>query len=122
MDAVRELLQRVQRQEPPIGPFRGLLHVLIGRRIVTTALVAVSAGLTCRLLAEWLKELRWDRDAVRELGLDPATLSPRDRVRFWYQAMAQAQLNSPAAALDGARFAANLADLGYAVLSTPGKE
>ena len=58
--------------------------------------------------------------AVREIDLNPADLPPRDRQRFWYAAIAHAQVDSPAAIEAGNRFAAKLASLGYVVSPPPG--
>jgi hypothetical protein len=102
------------------GNFLGLLHVLIGRRVTRADGTPVSPGLTWRALADLLKSLRWNKDAVRELGLDPADLPPRDRQRFWYTAIAQAHVDSPEAVAAGDRLAALVLPLGYVVSPAPG--
>jgi hypothetical protein len=122
MDRLRELLEAVRKQGLARGNFRGLLHVLIGRRITLADGTVVSAGLTWRELAALLKRVRWDREAVRELGLDPATLPPRDRQRFWYTAIAQSDVGSGAAGAAGDRLTGPLEALGYAVSPRPGAE
>ncbi len=38
--------------------------------------------------------MRWDKESVRELGLDPDSLPPRDRQRYWYTAITSAQITS----------------------------
>jgi hypothetical protein len=98
MDRLRDLLEAVRKQGLARGNFRGLLHVLIGRRLSTAQGEVISAGLSWRDAAALLKRLRWDREAVRELGLDPATLPPRDRQKYWYSAIAQADVGAAAAA------------------------
>src|SRR5438270_1428223 len=105
MDRLREFLDVVREQGHAAGNFPGLLHVLIGRRITTADGTEVSGGLSWRDVAALLKKVRWDREAVRELGLDPDNLSPRDRQRFWYQAIAQAGVDSSAAVAAGDRLA-----------------
>ena len=65
--------------------------------------------------------MRWDKEAVRELGLDPADLPPRDRQRFWYTAVAHAKVDSPAAVAAGDRLAEQLRPLGYAISPPPGQ-
>jgi len=119
MDGVQTLLDDVRQHGLAEGNFRGLLHVLIGRRVTKADGTLVSPGLTWRDLAGRLKAVRWDRDAVREIGLNPADLPPRDRQRFWYTAIAHAQVDTAAAIEAGNRFAAKLAALGYVVSPPP---
>ena len=89
MDGIRELLEAVRDRGLAVGHFRGLLHTVIGRRITRINGAPVSTGITWRELAGMLKELRYDRELVREFGADPDTLAPRDRERFWYTAIAR---------------------------------
>jgi hypothetical protein len=119
MDGLREFLDQLQQQGSARGNFLGLLHVLIGRRISKLNGSLVSPGLTWRELAKILKRLRWDKDAVRELGLDPATLPARDREKYWYTAIAQARVDSPEAVAGGDHLAATLEALGYVVGPAP---
>jgi hypothetical protein len=70
-------------------------------------------------MAGWLKKRRWDPEAVRELGLNPDDLPPRDRQRYWYSAIMQAKVDGPAATAAGDRFATILHGLGYAVGPAP---
>src|SRR5438067_8738581 len=97
MDQLREFLDNVKRSGSAKGNLRGLLHILIGRRITRSDGSIVSEGLTWRELANHLKSMRWEPDTVAELGLDPETLPPRDRQRFWYSAITQAGVDSPTA-------------------------
>jgi hypothetical protein len=119
MDRVSELLKLVKEQGHAQGEFRGLLHILIGRRITLADGTVVSEGLTWRALAALLKKVRWDREAVRELGLDPAALPPRDRQRYWYTAIAQARVDSAEASQSGDRLAQLLQEAGYLVGPAP---
>ncbi len=64
--------------------------------------------------------MRWDREAVREFGLDPEALPPRDRQRFWYTAISQAGVDTPAAAAAAERLIRALGTLGYVVGPPPG--
>ncbi len=121
MDALQELLEDLKRHGLEQENLLGLFNVLIGRRISTAEGAAVSNGLTWRELALWLKKLRWDRDAVRELGLNPDELAPRDRQQFWYTAIARAAVDSEKAAQAGERAAERLRKLGYIVGPPPGK-
>jgi hypothetical protein len=119
MDRLRELLEAVRKQGLARGNFRGLLHVLIGRRLSTAQGEVVSAGLSWRDAAALLKRLRWDREAVRELGLDPATLPPRDRQKYWYSAIAQADVGSAAAGAAADQLRDRLGELGLVVGPAP---
>jgi hypothetical protein len=119
MDRLREFLTMLKEQGQAQGNFLGLLHVLIGRRLVAADGTVVSAGATWREVAALLKRVRWDREAVRELGLDPRALPPRDRQRYWYQAIAQAGVDSAAASQAGNRLAETLRAAGYQVGPAP---
>jgi hypothetical protein len=119
MDRLRELLETVRKRGLARGNLRGLLHVLIGRRITNAQGEVVSTGMSWRDLAAVLKRLRWDREAVRELGLDPAALPPRDRQKFWYAAIAQADVGSAQAQAGGNALTEPLQGLGYAVGPAP---
>ena len=120
MDQLREFLEAVRTQQAAKGRFRGLLHLLIGRRITTSDGTVVSAGMTWRDLAALLKKLRWDREEVRELGLDPADLPPRDREKFWYTAIARAGVLSDESSASADVLAGRLRALGYEVGPPPG--
>jgi hypothetical protein len=120
MDRLRVFLEAVRTHEIAQGNFRGLLHVLIGRRITLADGTPVSGGMTWRELAALLKKYRWDREAVRDLELEPADLPPRDRQRFWYTAISQAGLNTPAAISAGDALVEALRELGYEVAGAPG--
>lgn len=115
MDRLRDFLKSVHERGLARGNFLGLLHVVIGRRISLADGTVVSSGLTWRELAALLKKVRWDRESVRELGLDPASLPPRDRQRYWYTAITQAGVNSAAAQAAGEKIREAIQDLGYTV-------
>lgn len=119
MDRLRELLETVTEQGHGEGNFLGLLHLLIGRRISLADETVVSAGQTWREVAALLKKVRWDREAVRELGLDPEALPPRDRQLFWFKAIAQARVDSPEAIEAGNRLGESLHPLGYRIGAAP---
>ena len=120
MDSLRELLEAVRDRDLVRGRFRGLLHILVGRRITGADGTLISSGLTWRDAAALLKRLRWDREAVHELGLDPAHMPPRDRERFWYSAIARAGIDSSQAVADADELVKSLQDLGFAVGPAPG--
>jgi hypothetical protein len=119
MDGLHEFLETLRRSGSAQGNLLGLLNILIGRRIESSQGKIIAAGLSWRAAAMWLKKVRWDKETVRELGLDPRALPPRDRERFWYQAIAQAGVDSPAAAAAGDRLAETLTGLGYVVGPAP---
>jgi len=120
MDEVREFLDDLQKHAYAKGNLLVLLHVLIGRRIAKKDGTLISQGLTWRQLAVELKRSRLDPDAVKELGIDPASLPPRDRQRFWYSAISLAQVGSPEATTAGNKLAAILAKAGYVISPAPG--
>jgi hypothetical protein len=120
MDGVQTFLDELRRHGLAEGHFLGLLHILIGRRISRADGTVISPGLTWRALADQLKSLRWNKDTVREVGLDPADLPPRDRQRFWYTAIAHAKVDSPEAAAAGDVLADLVKPLGYVVSPAPG--
>jgi hypothetical protein len=113
MDRVREFLEHLKQSGLANGNLLGLLNLLIGQRIVRADGEAVSPGLTWRETAQWLKKVRWKKEAAGELGIDLASLPPRDRVRYWYLAIAQAEVDSPKAMRAGDVLAKRLAKLGY---------
>ena len=119
MDALREFLKQVKQQGIARQNFRGLLNVLIGRRIEMADGTIISAGCSFRSLASYLKLVRWDKQAVVELGIDAKTLHPRDRVRYWFQAIVQAAVDSHEARQAGDRLAAKLASAGYVIGRAP---
>src|SRR5262249_53325131 len=119
MDGVREFLEDLKQHGPAHGNFLGVLHLLIGRRVTKSDGTVVSAGLARRGLGAWLKRARWDKDAVSELNVDAAKLPPRDRERYWYVAIASAQVDSEAATRAGDRLAATLAKKGYLISPAP---
>ena len=121
MDALSTLLDALKKSGQTEGHFRGFLHVFIGRKITRTAdKTLVSSGVTWRDLAGWLKKLRWEPDAVKEIGLNPDDLPPRDRQRFWYTAIGHAKVDSAEAIAAGEKFAKVLRGMGYDVSAAPG--
>jgi hypothetical protein len=115
MDALRALLEELRQHGLDSGHTRGLFHLLIGRRVQRADGTVVGRGLTWRELAFLLKKHRWNKEAVRELGLRPEDLPPRDRQQYWYTAISLARLDSPEARREGDALAALLAPLGYRV-------
>jgi hypothetical protein len=121
MDALSTMLETLKKGGQTEGHFRGFLHVMIGRKITRHSdKSVVSSGITWRDLAGWLKKLRWDPDAVKELGLNPDDLPPRDRQRYWYSAIASAKVDAADALAAGDKFAKVLKSLGYDVGPPPG--
>jgi hypothetical protein len=116
MDALRALLDDLKKHGLDQGHTRGLFHLLIGRRLQRTEGTLVARGLTWRQLAFVLKKVRWNKEAVRELGLRPEDLPPRDRQQYWYTAISSARLDSAEAQHEGDALAALLVPLGYRVV------
>lgn len=119
MADLRDFLEAARGGGLASAHLRGLLHVAIGRRVTTPEGELVSAGVTWRELAAWLKQLRFDTDLVKQFGADPDTLAPRDRNRFWYAAIAAARVDSPEALADAEQLTAALKGLGYVVGPPP---
>src|SRR5258708_8405439 len=119
MEGARECLEQLRQHQLVKGYMRGLLHALIGRKLSRADGTVLSSGLTWRQLAELLKVIRWDRELVRELGLDPDQLPPRDRQRFWYVAITAAQVDSPDASAAADRLARKTSAIGYAIGAAP---
>ena len=119
MDGIRELLESARDRGLLSGNFRGFLHIAIGRTVSRPDGTVISKGLTWREVAGLLKQLRFDRELVREFGADPDTLAPRDRERFWYSAIAAARVGSREAIAEADRLVAPLRGLGYHVSSAP---
>lgn len=115
MEGAREFLEQVRQHHLVKGHLRGLFHALIGRTTTRPDGTVLSKGLTWRELAELLKDIRFDRELVRELGLDPNHLPPRDRHRFWYSAIAAAQVDAPEASAQADKLARKTGPLGYII-------
>ncbi len=121
MDAVHDFLDALRQHSLDRGNFLGVVNVVLGRRIQKADGSLVSAGITWRELSALLKKLRWDREAVRELGLDPDALPPRDRQRFWYSVIALAGVDTDKATAAGDRLAEAVQAVGYVVGPAPGR-
>ena len=118
--ALREFLLLLKQEAVTQGHFLGFLHLLIGRHIIRNDGTLVTSGMSWRDVSAWLKKIRWDKESVRELGLNPEALPPRDRERYWYTAIGQAKVDSAAAVQAGDQLAEKLKPLGYTVGSAPG--
>lgn len=121
MDGAQRFLNDLREKGLAEGNFLAILHVLIGRKVTLADGTTISPGLTWRAAAELLKSLRWPKEAVRELGVDPGELPPRDRQRFWYTTIALAKVDSPQAIAAGDRLAAAVTEFGYRVSPAPSK-
>jgi hypothetical protein len=100
----------------------GLLNIVIGRRISRADGTVLSTGVTWRALAGLLKQCQYDVELVRELGMEPDDLAPRERQRFWYNVIAKADVASQEATQQGDRLAAILQKDGYVIGPAPGSK
>jgi hypothetical protein len=119
MDRLRGFLIELKKHRRAQGQFLGLLNVLVGRQITAADGCLISTGVTWRALAALLKQVRWDKHAVRDLGIDPAQLPPRDRVKYWYTAIALAGIDSEQATQAGDELAQRMAQYGYRIGPAP---
>lgn len=119
MERLLELLIRVREKKLVSGHFRGLVHIAIGRIIKADDGSVISSGVTWRELSHLLKAAKFDKEIVRELGADPDQISPRDRERFWYSAIAVARPDSAEALAEAELLIEQLAPLGYTVGPPP---
>lgn len=119
MQGTLRLLEVVRDQKLAAGSLRGLFHIAIGRT-VTAADGAVAAGVTWRELAALLKDAKYDKELVRELGADPDVLAPKDREKMWYHAIGLAKVDSAEARAQADKLAAALKAHGFAVGPAPG--
>ena len=115
------LLELVRDKKLAAGALRGLFHIAIGRVVTTTDGTVVSGGVTWRALATLLKDAKFDKELVRELGADPDLLAPKDREKMWYHAIGLAKVDSAEARSQADRLAAALRPHGYHVGSAPGE-
>lgn len=122
MDALSELLDTIRAKHLARGRFRGLLHLLIGRRISGLDGKVISPGMTFRDVALLLKKTRWEPNDVKELGFDPDSLPPRDRQRYWFLAICQAQVDGGAAMAEADDIAPLLEAEGYRIGAAPGRD
>jgi len=115
MDLLSEFLELMIERKLVEGRLRALFHVAIGRTIHDAGGRVICGGTTWRILADTLKDLRYDPELVRELGLDPDTLSPRDRKRFWYSAIAGSKPDSAQARIEAESLIVELRKLGFKI-------
>ena len=120
MDGTQMLLQLARDHRLVAGHLRGLLHIAIGRTLTAADGTILSGGMSWRDLSQLLKAMKFDREHVRELGADPDSLSPKDRERFWYAAIALAKVDSADARREAEELIGPLAKLGVRVGPGPG--
>ncbi|MEZ6139093.1 MAG: hypothetical protein R3B84_00845 [Zavarzinella sp.] len=115
MEGLAEFLETIRSRHLHLGYFRALLHICVGRKIMRADGTLLSSGVTWRQLAELLKNIRWDKESVRELGLNPDDLPPRDRYRYWYTAIGAAGIDSHACKQEAETFAQVLLLNGFTI-------
>jgi hypothetical protein len=119
MDRLSQFLTDMRKGGLAPGQFRGLLHILIGRRIESADGTLVSAGQTWRGAAALLKKHRFDKKLALELGLQLGDLPPRQRERFWYVVINHGEVNSEAARSQSDDLAVAAKALGYIIGAAP---
>lgn len=119
MDGTRTFLEIVLTNRLAEGRLRGVFHVAIGRRVTATDGTVLATGTTWRALATLLKDLKFEKEWVRAFGVDPDTIAPRDREKFWYHAVALARVDSVEARAEAEQLAAFLRPLGWIVGPPP---
>ncbi len=119
MDRLSQFLLEMRRSALAPGQFRGLVHVLIGRRVEAADGTLISSGQTWRTVAGLLKKHRFDKLLALELVGDTATLPPRQRERYWYAAICHGDVNSAVARAQGDQLAITAKALGYTIGPAP---
>jgi hypothetical protein len=115
MEGTKEFLELVAQHGLARGHLRGVFHIAIGRKVTKADGTPLAGGVTWRELAAILKTVKFDRDLVKELGADPETVAPRDREKFWYAAIALAQVDSQEARTQAERLAVKLERYGIRI-------
>ena len=119
MDKLGHFVQLLESRKLLRGKLRGVFHVLVGRKVLDASGAEVSGGATWREVAGLFKDLRIDVQLITQLGLDPAVVSPRDRRRCWYSAIAAARPDSAEARAEAEQLMAALKPLGYTFGAAP---
>ncbi len=120
MEGTLRLLEVVRDRKLASGALRGLFHIAIGRTVTAPNSSVVSGGVTWRELATLLKDAKYDKELVRELGADPDGLAPKDREKMWYHAIGLAKVDSADARTQADKLAAALKPLGFLIGPAPG--
>jgi hypothetical protein len=120
MEGTLRLLELVRDKKLAVGALRGLFHIAIGRTVTAPDGTVVSGGVTWRALATLLKDAKFDKELVRELGADPDLLAPKDREKMWYHAIGLAKVDSAEARTQADKLAVALRSLGYLVSPASG--
>lgn len=120
MEGTLRLLELVRDQQLAAGALRGLFHVAIGRTVSTPDGQVIAGGVTWRELSQLLKDAKYDKELVRELGADPDALYPKDREKMWYHAIALAKVDSAEARFQADQLAVALQQHGLVVGRAPG--
>ena len=119
MDKLGHFVQLLESRKLLRGKLRGVFHLLVGRKILDASGAEVSGGATWREVAALFRDLRIDPNLITQLGLDPAVVSPRDRRRCWYSAIAAARPDSAEARAEAEQLIAALTPLGYTFGAAP---
>jgi hypothetical protein len=119
MDGLRSFLESLRDHNLIEGRLRGVLHAAIGRRITKADGTVVSKGATWREVAALLKDLKFDRNWVREYAENPDAIAPKDREKFWYTAIGLAKVDSPEAVAQAEKLVALVKPIGFVIGPSP---
>ncbi len=118
MDGIIELLETIRDNGFAVGRLPGTFHIALARQVESTGGIVVSSGITWRQLASHMKTLKFDKDLVRGIQIDPDVLHPRDRERMWYASISIAGVDTPTAFLQADELAVLLKPHGYIIVPT----
>ncbi len=115
MEGIQLVLETIRERGFANNRLPGVFHLALGRRVSAADGTILSIGVTWRQLATLLKNLKYDKSLIREVGADPDTLWPRDREKMWFSVIPLARVESTAARQMADEIAVMLAPLGFIV-------
>ena len=119
MGGLYDFLADLKQRGQAAGQFLGLLNVLIGRRVQKEDGSPISSGVTWRELSFALKKVRWEKESVRDLGIDPARVAAARSAALLVCRHRPGPVDSARASAAGDRLAEVLRLSGYRVSPAP---